>query len=141
MNHTRTHNVLKGFGSLQPLSRCDNTQEDSVSNFRPDLFKITEPSPGLKNNCDRSCYLLKLFTANIQIADLEVESVMKQENESQETIAELEVKLEEINEGIPTCSMSSKQSVKISNILREQKLENNDSKSKERGSTCFFQNR
>jgi hypothetical protein len=66
---------------------------------------------------------------------------MKQENESQETIAELEVKLEEINEGIPTCSMSSTQSVKISNILREQKLENNDSKSEERGSTCIFQNR
>jgi hypothetical protein len=139
--YKNTQYVLKGFGILQSLSRCDNTQEDSVSNFRPDLFKISEPSPGLENICDRSSYLLKLRTTNIQIADPQVESDMEQENESQETIEQKELELEEIYEGIPTCSMSDTQSVKITNILREEKLETNDSKVEEWDSTCFFQNR
>jgi hypothetical protein len=51
--YKNTQYILKGFGTLQSLSRCDNTPEDAYSNFRPDLFKITEPSPGLENNCDK----------------------------------------------------------------------------------------
>jgi hypothetical protein len=88
-----------------------------------------------------SSYLLKLRTTSIQIADAEVEPVVGQENESQENITENELELEEANEVAPTCSTSSSQSVKISNALREQKLEVNDPKVDEWDSTRFFQNR
>jgi hypothetical protein len=127
--------VLKGFGVLDSLSRCDSSPRDSSSNFRPDLFKITKPSPGQENICDESVYLLDVMTTNILISETEIEIT---EGGTQEPVNDSGEKSEEPQ---MTCSTSSAESIHISNILRNEKTELNDSSTNEWDSTCYFQSR
>jgi hypothetical protein len=127
-----TKYVLKGYGIMDSLSRCDRSVKDISLNFRPDLFKISKPTPGLENDCEQNTYLLNILTTNILIAEPEV-VLNKEKNETY---------LEEIyEEPQMTCSMSSTESVHISNILKDEELELNDSRINEWESTSYFQDR
>ncbi len=127
-----TKYVLKGYGIMDSLSRCDRSERDISSNFRPDLFKISNPTPGLENDCEQNTYLLNVLTTNILIAEPEV--VLNEEKN--------ETNLEEIyEEPQMTCSMSSTESVHISNILKEEESELDDSRINEWESISYFQNR
>jgi hypothetical protein len=50
--------VLKGYSNLKSLSRCDIRSETEIQNFKPHLFKESEPTPNSENDCKNTKFLI-----------------------------------------------------------------------------------